>query len=733
MVHPYKGNANLEKLLKEAGETRAFGLIMQMVEGSIAAPEDLSDPYAFTKLFRINGHEEAREQLLSLKRLIQKSEAPFQPPIMLMARLRSTLRDLKVAGFYVPRADEFRGEYVPQRGERLAWLTNFTGSAGEAIVMTDKAAFFTDGRYTLQSKTEVDATRFQIFNTSDPLSPPALEWLTAHMNPGEKFLIDPWLHSSNEVANMRKALKTVGADLSFLSFRNLIDGIWDRHPPEPISPVVPQPEEFAGISAAAKIDNLQAVLDITGVDAMVLTMPEEICWLLNIRGGDVPNTPFTLSYAIVPKEGPVSWYVNPFKVTPEIRAWLGDSVQIHDLFYGMPERFKSDLKNLANQNKKIWVDPVSAPFAVEDAIVQARTSAEMEAELNSDKDAALDAETLARQEELKSADLRKKRIYFERSPVQRLKAMKNKAEIEGAINAHLRDGAAVTRFLAAMAEQGAGAKYDELTAAELLLSYRRENALFRGLSFDTIAGSGENGAVIHYRSSDKTNKPLTNSPMFLVDSGAQYQDGTTDITRTISVDTPTAEMRENFTRVLKGHIQIAMAVFPEGTAGKDIDPLARAALQEVGLDYAHGTGHGVGSYLSVHEGPQGISSRATYPFEPGMILSNEPGYYKEGAYGIRNENLIYVVDTQKKDDEGRKLYGFKTLTLAPFDRNLIEPSLMTESELKWLNDYHAEVRAKILPLVENKDPRAAEYLKKATEPIYPPPVRSPKARLGVFL
>lgn len=697
----YKGDDNLMKALLAAGETRPLHIIKRIMNGVVAAPDDLSDDYAFTKLFRIKEDKEAREQLLALKNDL-RAKPPVAPPRSIMSQLHAQLKIENVYGFYIPRGDEYRGEYVPARSERLAWLTGFTGSAGSAIVLRDRAAFFTDGRYTLQAAAEVDGKQFEIINTSDETQPKPMEWLLQHLPRFSKFLIDPWLHSISEVNQLHKKLTETDRYLNIQENFNLLDQIWPHHPPEPLTPVVPHPVEFAGESTVSKMKTLSAAMAFNKVDAMVLTLPEEICWLLNIRGNDVPNTPFVLSYAVVHKDGDVHWFVHSDKVTPETRDWLSGIAMIRDQNFGSPNAFKNHLKEIVSQGKKLWVDPDSAPFAVENTILNA----------SKPEDFAPNAKK-APKEVLKA-----ERIHYEKSPIQRLKAMKNKPEIEGAINAHLRDGIAVTRFLAAMAEQGAAAKYDEMSAADLLLQYRKENDLFRGLSFDTIAGSGANGAVIHYRSAPATNKPLTNSPMFLVDSGAQYQDGTTDITRTISVDTPTTEMRETFTRVLKGHIQISMAVFPEGTAGKDIDYKARAALKEIGLDYAHGTGHGVGSYLSVHEGPQGISERSTYPFEPGMILSNEPGYYKEGEYGIRTENLIVVVDTERKDDQGRRLFAFRTLTMAPYDRNLIDPSLLTDKELNWLNSYHAEVRTEILPLLQRKDPRAAAFLQQATEPIY---------------
>lgn len=604
-----------------------------------------------------------------------------------------------IDGFYIPRADEFQGEYVPASNSRLEWATGFTGSAGSAVVTQDKAAFFTDGRYTIQARDEVSATDFEICSTAEgqlptPTLTPA-EWIEKNLPPGGRFGIDPWLHTPTEVKKLQDAVKKAGGALVLLD-SDPLDAAWQGRPAAPMTPAVPHPLQFSGKPSDEKRRELAAVLKLKGADALAVTLPEEICWLLNVRGNDVPCTPFVLSYAIAHKDGSLDWYVDAAKVAQETKDWIGADVRLHPL-----EDFAPHIEKLAKSGKALWVDPHSSPVKVSDTVENAPGV-----------------------------------MISEKSPLQLMKALKNSIEIQGTINAHIRDGVAVTRFLAAVLEQGAAAKLDEMSAADLLLGFREQGQDFKGPSFDTISGAGGNGAIVHYRSTPRTNKPLLAGPVYLVDSGGQYLDGTTDITRTLAVDTPTPEMCEHFTRVLKGHIQLAMAVFPAGTTGDKLDEKARAALKEIGLDYAHGTGHGVGSYLSVHEGPCGISPRATtVPLEPGMVISNEPGYYKEGAYGIRIENLVTVIDTGKKSADGTPLLGFKTLTMAPIDRNLTEPALLTDDELQWLNAYHAEVRQNLLPLLEKADAKAAAFLKQATEPLHKPKQPSAKVRKtnGFFL
>lgn len=595
--------------------------------------------------------------------------------------LRAEMKKRGIDGFFVPRADEFQGEYVPPRAERLAWITGFTGSAGFAVILADKAAFFTDGRYTVQSLAQVSADDFSICNISEnqsgiPVITPT-EWIEKNLAAGSVFGIDPWVHTPNDAKRIQDAVEKSGSTLKLLD-DNPLDAAWHDQPPAPLSPAVPHGLEYAGKSSLDKRTDLGAALTSAAADALLITLPEEICWLLNIRGSDVPCTPFVLSYAVAHADGKVDFFVDGRKITNDTRQWLGDDITLHPL-----ETFAARVASLVEAGKALWIDPAAIPVKIERLI------------------AAKGGKT-----------------HIARSPLQLMKAKKNPTEIEGTIRAHIRDGVAVTRFLAVIAAQGGAANHNEISASDMLEKFRSEGERFKGLSFDTISGAGGNGAIVHYRSTPETCKPLLAGPVYLVDSGAQYLDGTTDITRTLAVDNVTPEMRDRYTRVLKGHIAVATAIFPEGTTGDKIDLLARAALREAGLDYAHGTGHGVGSYLSVHEGPCSISPRATsVPFEPGMILSNEPGYYKEGAYGIRIENLVTVIDTGKKDAEGRRLLGFKTLTMAPIDKNLIDPDLLTANERAWLNTYHANVCDTLLPLVKKLDPPAADFLKEATRPL----------------
>ena len=693
----YKGDAHLETLLKAAGEMRTVDSIKDILRGIAAAPDDIGAPDQWLKLFKTGGNDETITQLKALKTELAADNGNAAENRM--AGLRAEMKKRGIDGFFVPRADEFQGEYVPKRAERLAWITGFTGSAGYAVVLSDSAGFFTDGRYTIQARDQVSAKDFEICNLSEDQHPyptmTPVEWIEKNFPKGATFGIDPWVHTPNDMKKIKDAVEKAGGKLVLLE-DNPLDAAWQNQPPAPLAPVVPHPMEYAGKESLDKRQDLAKALTVKNADAIAITLPEEICWLLNIRGGDVPCTPFALSYAIAHKDGTVDWFIDDRKIAAETTQWIGADVRIH-----APEDFAAAIEKLSAEGKKIWVDPASAPVKLLDLVGSGKGS-----------------------------------THLERSPIQLMKAKKNDVEINGAINAHIRDGVAITRFLAAILDQGAPAKHDELSATQLLQDIRAEGEKFRGLSFDTISGAGGNGAIVHYRSEPKTNKPLLAGPVYLVDSGAQYLDGTTDITRTIAVDTPNQEMKDNFTRVLKGHIAVAMATFPEGTTGDKLDALARKPLKDVGLDFAHGTGHGVGSYLSVHEGPCGISPRATaVPLEAGMIISNEPGFYKEGEYGIRIETLVTVVETGEKDKDGKKMLGFKTLTLAPVDRNLIEPGLMTDAELAWLNDYHAQVAKTLLPLLEKTDSKAAAFLKQATAPLSKPgaPAAKSKKINGFFL
>jgi Xaa-Pro aminopeptidase len=583
--------------------------------------------------------------------------------------LRAELRRRDLSGFVVPRSDEHQGEYVPPSAQRLAWLTGFTGSAGAAVVLPERAAIFVDGRYTIQVRAEVDCSLFQPLHLVD--QPPS-RWLGEVLNKGERIGFDPWLHTSDQVDALRAACERNGAELVPCA-DNPLDAVWTDRPPPPLGPIQAHPQQFSGRSASQKRSDLAESLIADHLDASLLTAPDSIAWLLNIRGGDVAYTPLPLSFAILHDSGEVDLFVDGHKLDPAARDHLGPQVRVHP-----PAALGEALDRLGQEGKRVRVDLSTAPSAVVERLKVAG--------------AKLD----------RGAD-----------PCLLPKACKNPLELAGSRAAHRRDGAAMVRFLAWLSREAPGGQVDEMTAADRLEHFRAQGEYFQGLSFPTISGAGPNGAIVHYRSGPATNRTLTPGELYLVDSGAQYLDGTTDITRTLAIGPAGAEERRRFTLVLKGHIALARAVFPMGTTGSQLDVLARRALWAEGLDYDHGTGHGVGSYLSVHEGPQRISKvgNAT-PLRPGMILSNEPGYYKTDAYGIRIENLLAVTERGTPAGGERPLLGFETLTLVPIDRGLIQTDLLDDAEVRWLNDYHARIRAEIAPLVEGE---AAEWLEAATE------------------
>ncbi|HEX3862458.1 MAG TPA: aminopeptidase P family protein [Stellaceae bacterium] len=584
-----------------------------------------------------------------------------------VALLRAELKTQGINGFIVPRADEHQGEYVPTCGQRLAWLTGFSGSAGMAIVLTDRAAVFVDGRYTLQAAVQVDTALFEIRHLIDE---PAADWLSEVLGQGAVIGYDPWLHTPHEVERLKTGAARAGATLRAVA--NPIDRVWPARPPAPLAPVVPHPDRFAGESAEAKRLRLGHAIAAQGASAAVLTMPESIAWLLNIRGGDVPHTPLPLSFAVLRADGSVMLFIDPRKLSPDLENHLGNGVAIEP-----PEHLAPALAALAATGGRVQVDPATAASWVFDRLDEAGAKI------------------------LRAAD-----------PCALPKACKNAVELDGTRAAHHRDGAAVTRFLAWLAREAPKGNLHEIAASDRLEAFRREGEYFRDLSFPTISGAGSNGAIVHYRATPESEKRLEPGTLYLLDSGAQYRDGTTDITRTIAIGEPSAEMRDRFTRVLKGHIALATARFPKGTTGSQLDSYARRALWQKGLDYDHGTGHGVGSYLSVHEGPQRISKAPnTQPLLPGMIVSNEPGYYKTGAYGIRIENLVVV---QPWAEGERDMLCFETLTLAPIDRTLIARDLLEDGEIAWLDDYHARVREVIAPLV---DAETAAWLATVTAPL----------------
>jgi Xaa-Pro aminopeptidase len=574
-----------------------------------------------------------------------------------LAALRAELKRRGLDGFVVPRSDAHQGEYVPKHDERLAWLTAFTGSAGAAVVLTDKAAVFVDGRYTLQVRQQTDT---KLFDPRDLVEEGPATWIANNMNKGGKLGYDPWLHTQAAVEGLRMAVEKAGGTLVALD-TNPIDAVWEDQPPAPTAKAIIQDMNLAGESAEAKRTRIAEDVKALGADAAVLTMPDSICWLLNIRGADVPHTPFALSFAILNEDGSTDLFMDERKSSPELVKHLGNAVRLRP-----PGEFAPALDAL--KGKTVVADPGTASAAIFDRLIGAGA-----------------------------------RIRRAPDPVQLPKACKNPVEIEGTRKAHIRDGAALSNFLCWLSREAPEGQLTEIDAAKTLEGYRARTGSLRDLSFDSISGAGSNGAVVHYRVTKSTNRPIRNNEIFLIDSGGQYPDGTTDVTRTVIVGEATPEMKDRFTRVLKGHIALATVRFPEGTPGAALDAFARRPLWDAGLDYDHGTGHGVGSYLSVHEGPQNISKRPIQQaLKPGMICSNEPGYYKAGEYGIRIENLIVVTAPQPIAGGDRPMMAFETITLAPIDLELVEPSLLTEGERAWLNAYHARVRETVGPLVDEE-------------------------------
>lgn len=585
-----------------------------------------------------------------------------------LAALRSELAKRGLDGFVVPRSDEYQSEYVSPHGERLAWLTAFTGSAGAAIAMMDTAAVFVDGRYTLQVRQQTDT---KLFEPRDLVSEGVAGWIESHAPKGAKIGYDPWLHTQMQVDALQAAAAKAGATMVAVE-SNPLDAVWSDQPEEPTEKAIPHAMNLAGEAAESKRTRIAENVKAKGGDAAVITLSDSICWLLNIRGHDLPHTPFVLSYVILNADGSTDLFMDERKSSPELVKHLGNAVRIRP-----PSEFPSALGDL--KDKSVLADPATAASAVFDR--------------------------------LKAAGAKIKRAP---DPIQLPKACKNALELEGTRKAHVRDGAALSKFLCWMAREAPAGHLTEIDAAAALEGYRRATGALTDLSFDSISGAGGNGAVVHYRVTNKTNRPIHNNEIFLIDSGGQYPDGTTDVTRTIIVGTPTAEMKDRFTRVLKGHIALATLRFPEGTTGQMIDAFARRFLWDVGLDYDHGTGHGVGSYLSVHEGPQNISRRPVQqPLLPGMICSNEPGYYKTNEYGIRIENLIVVTELRDVGGE-KKMMEFETITLAPIDLDLVDQKLLTEAEREWLNAYHARVREELSRQVDDE---TRAWLEKATRAI----------------
>ena len=586
-----------------------------------------------------------------------------------LADLREQLKKQNLDGFVVPICDEHMSEYIGGYAQRLEWLTGFGGSAGAAVVMADKAAIFIDGRYTIQVRDQVDGRLYEYVGTGKTSM---AQWLGANVPEGAKIGYDAWLHTRDWVQAASKKLERNGAALVSVE-NNPVDAVWHDQPDRSAAKMTAHPLEYAGKDSSEKRDDIAAWLKDEGHEAVVITALDSVAWVFNVRGADVDHTPVPLSYAIVRSDGSAELFVAPEKLTDDVRAHLGNQVGLRDY-----TEFEAGLDSLSGQS--VAVDPERAVAAIFERLEQAGA-----------------------------------KISAKRDPSVLAKAIKNTAEVDGHRAAQARDGAALSRFLHWFDNAAPKGGVDELSAAAKLLSFREATGKLVDTSFDTISGASSNGAICHYRVNEETNLPVTMDSLYLVDSGGQYLDGTTDVTRTIAVGTPTAEMKKRFTQVLKGHIALAQARFPKGTTGGQLDILARQYLWADGVDYAHGTGHGVGSFLGVHEGPQRIAAFGGFaePLIAGMICSNEPGYYKDDEYGIRIENLVLVKEIDIAGAE-QEMLGFETLTYAPIDRNCVDLAIMTASDLDWLNNYHAQVLEIVGPQLQGEE---LAWLEAACAPI----------------
>jgi len=586
-----------------------------------------------------------------------------------LSALREELARRKLTGFVVPRADQQQNEYVAPSEERLAWLTGFTGSAGLAAVLVSEAALFVDGRYTLQAAKQVDGKAWTVQSLVEP---PPESWLAKHLKAGDRLGFDPWLHTTAAAERMAAACAKAGAELVAVE-SNPVDSIWTERPPPPLAPVAVHGAQFAGEAEAGKLNRIRAEIEKSGADALVLSDSHAVAWTFNIRGADVSHTPLPLSYALVPKDGRPTVFIDHRKLSNSARDHLERSADVRE-----PDQLTPQLTALAESGASIALDSATAADALSRLIASAGGKP------------------------MRGND-----------PVALLKAVKNATEIAGTRTAHQRDAVALARFLAWVDREAPKGALTEIDTVEALETFRRATGALKDVSFPTIAGTGPNGAIVHYRVTRKSNRRIAPGDLLLIDSGAQYEDGTTDVTRTIAVGEPTAEMRDRFTRVLRGHMAIARAVFPDGTTGAQLDSLARQFLWQAGVDFEHGTGHGVGSYLSVHEGPARISKLGTTPLKRGMILSNEPGYYKTDGYGIRIENLELVAAADVPGAE-KPMNAFETLTLAPIDRRLIDVRMLSPAEIEWLNAYHARVHREVRAHLDEVDKR---WLDAATAPL----------------
>lgn len=590
-----------------------------------------------------------------------------------LAAVRAAMGRYNLAAFLVPRADEFQNEYVPPSSERLAWISGFTGSAGLAVIGRERAALFVDGRYTIQARQQASSSFWEHRHISDD---PPEAWLAGTLDGGEGVGFDPRLHTQEGLARIAAAVERAGATMHPVE-SNPIDEAWADRPAPPAGLIELYPESLAGESAASKRARMAEALRRDDVDALVISAPDSLAWLFNIRGSDLEMTPVALGFAILHADGAASLYLDPAKLSADVRqnfAAEGEGA----VSFAEPAAFGGGLAALAG--RAVRVDRATCSVQIIDRLESAGAV-----------------------------------VDVGEDPCVLAKACKTQAELAGMRAAHLRDGVALVRFMSWLADNAPGAE-TEWSLALRLDALRAEGENFRGLSFHTISAAGPNSALPHYRAEEQTARPLRQDEIYLVDSGGQYLDGTTDVTRTLIVGAPTAEMRRRYTQVLKGHIAVAAARFPQGTSGSQLDSLARQYLWQDGVDYDHGTGHGVGCFLSVHEGPHSISKRAGGArLLPGMVVSNEPGYYKTGAFGIRIENLVSVapLDPQPEGAECTTL-SFETLTLAPYDRRLIDVSLLSEAERAWVDEYHARVRAALTPHLSADE---AAFLAEATVPL----------------
>ena len=666
---------DLDRLLRDSGARVDMVSAREILRGVLASPA-AGDDDAWLSLIAPGADNDVVDALKELNSRIQTtlmddglSRKTTDPERIAALRKEMKRRDLDV--FIVPKADEHQGEFVAKRSERLQWLTAFTGSAGTCAVMARKAAVFVDGRYTLQVKKQVSGKLFEAHHAADK---DLKTWLSETLSHGMRVGFDPWLITDSERRKLESVCARAGAYM-VPQPDNPIDAVWSGQPPAPITPMVPHNQKYAGETSVKKRKRLTDTMNEAGLDTVVLSAPDAIAWLLNVRGRDVPCTPVSLAFAVAHAAGGIELFTDPRKMSPGLETHFGPEVVVMET-----EALADELSHIGSRGLKVGVDLAGAPAKIAMTLRQAGAE-----------------------------------IVDTRDPTLAMKACKNKTERDGMRAAHLRDGVALANFLCWIEKSAGRGRATEWGVGLKIDGFREALDLHRGPSFQTIAGFGPNGAIVHYRASEKSSAKLKKGSLLLVDSGGQFLDGTTDVTRTVAIGKPTQEMKDRYTRVLKGHIALATAQFPDGTTGGQLDTLARKPLWDIGLDYEHGTGHGVGSYLGVHEGPQNISKRPTQvELEPGMVVSNEPGYYKSGGYGIRIENLVMVRTVKPQKGWEKKLLGFETLTCAPFDLNLIEPKLLTRGEIEWINGYHAWVRKS---LEKKLDKPVRAWLAKATKPL----------------